>query len=175
MDSNFNINNVVKDMEVKAIIGSFDPKIPDITFITINEVFSTNKEGILNLIDGNEYQEITDDNMNQMKLYLSEQIQSYNINELEPLLLFALDSFSSINSNFNKQQQLGVFVHIASVINRNLENQKIPICLKKDMIMQNYSDAFKKVSALMKPIEEKFKIIISDDEMATIVSLILKI
>lgn len=175
MDSNFNINDVVKDMEVKAIIGSFDPKIPDITFITINEVFSTNKEGILNLIDGNEYQEITDDNMNQMKLYLSEQIQSYDINELEPLLLFALDSFSSINSNFNKQQQLGVFVHIASVINRNLENQKIPICLKKDMIMQNYSDAFKKVSALMKPIEEKFKIIISDDEMATIVSLILKI
>ena len=171
------LDSIVNRDNIQAIIGTVDPKLDGLNFIPIQNLFKVDQSKLFDLIDGEKIhdQYYTQEDLIQLKTYLKEQIHSYDIEKLDPLLNIVLEEFSKISDSFTSYHYLGVYVHIASVIDRNIRKDRIPVCLKKEVILTKYKEDFVRVSSALALIEKEFKIVISDDEMATIVSLVKQI
>ena len=66
-------------------------------------------------------------------------------------------------------------IHLACCIDR-LSGRGVPtVNPRKKMILEKYQSEFQKLLKVLKPIEKTFRIILNDDEMANILTIIYQI
>ncbi|MBR3840987.1 MAG: PRD domain-containing protein, partial [Erysipelotrichales bacterium] len=72
-------------------------------------------------------------------------------------------------------QALGIFVHIACLIERTLLGEPSKKHPNTDKILSTYEKDYRIISRAIKRLEKTFKIIIDDNELATLIMLLHKL
>jgi transcriptional regulatory protein LevR len=68
--------------------------------------------------------------------------------------------------------EAGLLIHISCCIDRLLAKQEVATNPRKAAILLQYDKEFKKLLKIVKPLEKTFHVIINDDEIANILTII---
>lgn len=162
-----------KTYEIHAFVGTYNPKLLGIPFISITKIFENKKENI-NRILMFEPMEATSFDYNDIYNYLEEQFKYTSISKLKTVMPDMLDKLATIYS-LCEDRQLGLFMHIACEIERILAGDKVTKNKDKNRILSAFEEDYRVISKIVRSVEKAFKIIFDEDEIATIIMIVKKI
>lgn len=162
---------LMKTGVITCVVGTFDPKLFSIPFISISEVFGTKKERLANLLSLEKGEKARLD-YDAMFEYLGEQLEHTNMTKLMKLLPEALESINREITDLSLDTEVGLLIHIACCIDRLAGKQGSPSNPRKKMILSKYEKEFYQLLKIVKPLEKAFRVILNDDEMANILTII---
>lgn len=165
---------LMKKGSIQCVVGTYDPKMFSLPFISVSDVFGTPKDRLPALLRLNrnikksiDYNAITD--------YLSGQLENVNMNKIKRMLPVFLCEINKEISDLSLDSEVGLFIHISCCIDRLTVSLPTPVNMRKDTIIKEYYPHYKKLLKLLKPLEKSFGIIFSDDETANILTIIFKL
>ncbi|MFV0392871.1 MAG: PRD domain-containing protein [Coprobacillaceae bacterium] len=169
------IKEIAEHHQIKSFVGTYDPNLFGIPFISIKEVFDYDTKKLDYLLDFNTTK-LENVDMEAVYTYLDDSLEYVDITKLKKLLPTLIEEIENINvDELNQDQKLGLFVHISCAINRLIGNGKTPVNIQKQKVFKKYERMINGLIKCMKPIEKAFHIIINDDEIANIVCIVKKI
>ena len=77
--------------------------------------------------------------------------------------------------SLSADQKVGLFVHIACLLENCKQGVCKQACKDADAILEDYPEDFKVVSKVLKPLEKAFKVIIDDNQVAAIIMILNKL
>ncbi|MCI5724070.1 MAG: PRD domain-containing protein [Erysipelotrichaceae bacterium] len=162
-----------KIYHIHCFVGTYDPKLLGIPFVSMTKVFENKPEDVDKILM---FEPIQSKQLDYAAVYgfLEEQFKCISIAKLKSVLPSIIDQFEIIYS-LNADQKVGLFVHIASLLENLKQGVRPSLDKKTDEILLKYSDDVKTVSKILKPLEKTFKVIIDDNQIATIIRIINKI
>lgn len=166
--------HIMKTNIIQCVVGTFDPKLFSISFISISEIFGTPKEKLPGLLQlrreekkGIDYEEVF--------RYLEEQLEYTNVEKLKKLLPQLILKINEKICELSLDSEVGLFIHISCCIDRMKGQLPSPQNVKRDVIISKYNGEFKILLKLVKPLEKTFDIIFNDDEISNILTIIYKL
>lgn len=166
-----NFSVLMRQGYISCVVGTFDPQLFSIPFIPISEVFGTKKENLPRLLkmEKEAKQKLDYDAMFE---YLDEQLEYTNISKLKKVLPNVLKNINHQVMELSLDTEAGLLVHMACLIDRMIGKQRGATNPRKVKILSKYEVEFKKLLKIMKEVEKTFHIIITDDEIANILTII---
>lgn len=159
---------------IQCVVGTFNPNLFSIPFLSVAEVFGTPKQHIPNLLNM-EKEAKSGIDYNAMYEYLEEQLEHVDIKKLNRVLPEVLENINQEIAPLSLDVEVGLMIHLACCIDR-LSGRGVPtVNPRKKMILEKYQSEFQKLLKVLKPIEKTFRIILNDDEMANILTIIYQI
>lgn len=162
-----------KTYRIHCFVGTYDPKMFGIPFIPIAKIFENSKSDLDRIIMFEPINSHTFD-YRQVYAFLEEQFHYVSIPKLKSILPDIIDEFSVIY-NLNEDQRGGLFMHLACLVERLLDGKSSAKNRDKNKILSVFEEDYQMVCRIIKPLEKIFKVIIDDDEIATIIMIIKKI
>lgn len=170
------LSEVKKIREIKdihAFVGAYNPKLFGIPFIPMSDILNVDPSKIDRILDFTmEYNSNID--YEPIYEYLNEQLEHISINKLKQIVPKVIEDIKKIEK-LSDDQEMGLFVHIACLINRLLGNERIPKNVHTHRYIMKYEVEFKELLKVFKRVEKRFKVVISDDEIAHILAIIKKL
>lgn len=157
------VQYIKKYYDVKAFIGTYDPKLFGIPFIPVSRVFEDKDFNLDYLAWGSPLTEDVD--FDQMLDYLHDEtmIDKEKLKEALPYCLEKLDERYGLNID----QKVGLFLHIGALISRVLNHGHLQANKHTDYYMKQKKEDVRIVKEALKKIEKNFNIIVPDDEVVT--------
>lgn len=162
-----------KTYRIHAFVGTYDPRLLGIPFISIGKIFENAKEDLDRILMFEPVQSKHFD-YNDVYKYLEEQLTYVSIPKLKTVLPNIIDDFSVVYS-LNEDQRIGLFMHLACLVERLLEGKSVNKIEDKKKVLSVFEEDYRAITKILSPLEKAFKIIIDDNEMATIIMIIKKI
>jgi len=166
-----NFRMLMKNGVIRCVVGTFDPQLFAIPFISISEVFGVKKESLPKLLSLEreaksriDYQAMFD--------YLGEQLIHTNMDKLKRILPETLREINTTLGELSLDTEAGLLIHISCLIDRLIGKEPTAGNPKKKLILTKYEKEFKVLLKIVKPLEKTFHIIINDDEIANILTMI---
>lgn len=156
--------------EIHAFVGTYNPKLFGIPFIPISEVFSAKTKELDQILL---FKPLNTNNVNydDVNLYLQEQLQYVPIHKLKKVLPEVIRELQELY-DLNEDQTIGLYMHVACMINQLLGGKVIPKNPNTQKIFEMNDQIFKEVMRIFKKIEKAFNIIIPDDGIAYVIEII---
>lgn len=167
------VMSLQKTYSIHCFVGTYDPKMFGIPFIPIAKVFEHPKSELDRIIMFEPVNSHTFD-YRQVYAFLQEQFKYVSIAKLKSVLPDIIDEFSLLY-NLNEDQRGGLFMHLSCLVERLLDGKSSAKNRDKNKILSVFEEDYQIVSKIIKPLEKTFKVIIDDDEIATIIMIIKKI
>ena len=164
---------IKKTFRVHCFVGTYDPKLFGIPFIPIKKVFECENKNLDRLLM---FEPIKSHKFDYATIYkhLEESFKYASIRKIKEIMPDIMDKFVTIYP-LDDDQQIGLFMHIACLIERLMEGQETSKIANYDKILSIFEDDYQIIQKILKPIEKSFKVIIDDNEIATIITMIKKI
>lgn len=162
-----------KIYRVHCFVGTYDPKLLGIPFISITKVFENKQNDIDKILMFEQVQSKCLD-YEAVYSFLEDQFKYISVSKLKSILPSIVDEFEEIYS-LNADQKTGLFVHIACLLENTKQGVHQSGEHNTDEILDQYPDDFKIVSKILKPLEKTFKLIIEDNHIATMIRILKKI
>lgn len=162
-----------KTYRIHAFVGTYDPRLLGIPFISIGKIFENAKEDLDRILMFEPVQSKHFD-YNDVYKYLEEQLKYVSIPKLKTVLPNIIDDFSLLYS-LNEDQRIGLFMHLACLVERLLEGKSVNKIEDKNKVLTVFEEDYKAIMKILTNLEKPFKIIIDDNEIATIIMIIKKI
>ena len=162
-----------KIYRIHCFVGTYDPKLLGIPFISMTKVFENKPEDLDKVLM---FEPIQSKQLDYSAVYslLEEQFTYISVPKLKSVLPSIVDQLEIIYS-LDADQKVGVFVHIACL----LENCKQGIRQTADPelvhVMNEYEEDFKTIAKILKPLEKTFKVVIDDNQIATLIMILNKL
>lgn len=156
---------------IRCVIGTFDPKLFSIPFISISEVFGTRKEHLPKLLSL-EKEAKTRIDYEAMFDYLDEQLVHTDMTKLKKVLPEVMREMNDTLGELTLDAEAGLLIHIACCIDRLQGKEPVAANPKKKAVLMKYEKEFRQLLKIVKPLERTFRIIINDDEIANILTII---
>jgi transcriptional regulatory protein LevR/transcriptional regulator with AAA-type ATPase domain len=162
-----------KTYNIHSFVGAYDPKLFGIPFISIQKVFESSKEDLDRILM---FEPVTSRSLDYTDVYkyLGEQFKYTSISKLKTVLPNIIDEFSLLYS-FTEDQRVGLFMHMACLVERLLDGKSVSNNTDRSKIISVFTEDYQTVVKVLKNLEKTFKIIIDDNEIATIIMIIKKI
>lgn len=162
-----------KTYHIHSFVGTYDPKLLGIPFIPIQKIFESPKEDLDRVLM---FEPLSSSslNYNDIYQYLEEQFKFTSISKLKAVLPEIIDKFSMLYS-LTEEQRVGLFMHLACLVERLLEGKPVNNNADKNKIISIFEEDYQAIVKILKTLEKTFKIIINDDEIANIIMIIKKI
>ena len=163
-----------KTYQVHAFVGTFDPKIMGIPFISIKDVFEQPKEHLDKLLM---FMPVAVNSYDYEKVYrfLEEQFVYTSIAKVKKVLPAILDEFN-FYYQLTEEQTIGLFVHIACLVERSLSREAVKKLSKEaEEVIEKFPEDYKHIRKIMRTVERSFKIIIDDIEVSTMIHMLRKL
>ncbi|MGL4990442.1 MAG: sigma 54-interacting transcriptional regulator [Sarcina sp.] len=161
------VNTLGNDKNIIAIVGTFNPEIFGIPFISISEVFKDPSLSSLN--------KLIDSNFNNPLLSIidaqKDKISSImSINIFEKFIIDLFDFIKSdLNIILNENTSLGLILHLICALDRLSNKKENPLtCSIKDLILDSYNKEFIMLENFLINYEEKLNIKFTTDEICFI-------
>lgn len=167
------ISTLKKTYNIHSFVGTYDPKLFGIPFISINKIFETSKGDLDRILMFHPVKSKLCD-YNNVYQYLEEQFKYTSISKLKTVLPGIIDEFSVLYS-LSEDQRIGLFMHLACLVERLLEGTAVGKNAYKDKIISIFEDEYNSTVKILKALEKTFKIIIDDNEIAMIIMIIKEI
>lgn len=162
-----------KTYNIHSFVGTYDPKLFGIPFIPIKKIFENPKEGIDRVLMF-EPLNSSSVNYNDIYIYLEEQFKYVSISKLKTVLPNIIDEFNMYYS-LTEDQKVGLFMHLACLVERLLEGKSVSNNVDKNKIIALFEEDYQVIIRILKTLEKTFKVILDNNEIATIIMIIKKI
>lgn len=165
------VSSIRKIYNIHSFVGTYDPKLLGIPFISIQQIFKsepTELDSILlfkpNNVNALNY-ELIYKNLEEQFIYTS-------IVKIKNVLPSVVNELSLIY-NLDSDRTIGLFVHLACLIERILSGEDIKqSAVSDEKLMTTYLEDYRIIGKSMKKIEKTFKIIINNKEISTILLMV---
>jgi transcriptional regulatory protein LevR len=165
---------IMQTSVVHCIIGTFDPELYSIPFVSISDVLAANKAELPSILQLKQIKKSKFD-FDEIYAYLEEQLEAVDINKLKHLLPIVIKEINEQITPMSLDTEIGLFIHISCCINRLIKKEKTQENIRKNEIIEQYGKQYRKLIKILKPIEKKFEIIITEDSIANMLIIINKI
>lgn len=167
------VQSLQMSYNIHTFVGTYDPKLLGIPFIPITKIFENSKKDIDKVL---RFEPIQANlfNYSAVYSYLEEQFKYTSIPKLKEILPEIVDEIS-VYYNLEHDLRVGLFMHLACLIERLLKGESVAKNKEKNKILTIFEEDYKVISKIIKKLEKAFKIIIDDNELATIIMIIKKI
>ena len=170
---------IKKVMEIKKIytihcfVGTYNPNLLGIPYISINKVFENRAEDIDRILM---FEPLQSKCMGYSGIYsfLEEQFKFISVSKLKSILPSIVDQLDVVYS-LNSEQKIGLFIHIACLLEKCKEGIHFALGKEERQLIDLYEDDYKTISKIIKPLEKNFKVIIDDSQIACIIRIVNKI
>lgn len=162
-----------RSYKIHAFVGTYDPKLFGIPFISIGKIFEHTTQQLDRLLNF-EPVNTTYHDYTEIYRYLEEQFKYVSIAKLKSVLPPIIDHLNSIYV-LNEDQQIGLFMHIACLIERLMDGGSVIKNNEVAKIIHVFEEDYSEIAGVMKKIERSFKVIVDDNEIATIIMIIKKL
>lgn len=167
------ILSLQKTYNIHSFVGTYDPKLFGIPFISIEKIFESSKEDLDRILM---FEPINSHSVdyNDVYQYLGEQFKYTSISKLKTVLPGIIDELSILYS-FTEDQRVGLFMHLACLVERLLDGKTVSNNTERSKIISVFKEDYQVIVRILKTLEKTFKIIIDDNEIATIIMIIKKV
>lgn len=162
-----------KTGSIHAFVGTYDPKLLGIPFIPIGKIFENKKEDLDRILMF-EPLHVKAVDYDEVYKHLEQTLTYTSLPKLKSVLPNIMDEFALIY-NLNGDQQTGLFIHLATLIERSLAKEKLPYSEENIRLTRQFDEDYKFIAKLLKPLEKAFKIIVDDNEIATVLRIVKKV
>ncbi|AZZ61249.1 PRD domain-containing protein [Oenococcus sp. UCMA 16435] len=162
-----------KIYHISAFVGTYDPKLFGIPFISINKIFENSKMDLDSVLT---FKPILSryEAYEQIYEYFKQQFKYTSVSELKIVLPEVMDQLC-LSYQLTEDQRIGLFVHLGCLIERTLSGKELGHNMNQKKINLMFKNDYHLITRIMKKIEKKFTIIINDDEIATMIMIIKKL
>lgn len=167
------VMSLKKAYSIHAFVGTYNPKLLGIPFISISKLLEANPENIDHILL---FEPLTLPYMNYAKVYehLEDQFKYVSISKLKSILPQVVDELA-LTYSLDNNQTLGLFIHLACAIERILSGKNIEKNPNAEKLIAALDEDYRTISKIVKNLEKTFKIIIDDNEIATLMMIAKKI
>ncbi|MCR3760888.1 sigma 54-interacting transcriptional regulator [Clostridium felsineum] len=177
-DMNFKINKIAEEKNILCIVGTVNPEIYGIPYISVSELFRDNKYNKIQLLvnsvtANNKKVDVSDEVVISMLDNLKEDITAYDFNRYESLILIFIKNIERrLNITLEGDKKIGLAFHIACGIEKLKMGEELKENKNSDKLIEKYKDEIKIISEEMVLIEEDFKVKFSLGQAIYIIILI---
>lgn len=165
---------VMENGIIQCLVGPVDPNMMDLPFVPLTDLFGASTDKVPSVIRLKK-QERSRIDFAEVYRYLEEHLKYTDMDKLKVLLPVAITQINAEITELGLDTEIGLFLHIACSINRMLGKESQPKNMNRDAIIKANNADYKGLRRALKPLETGFDVIFSDDEMATMISIIRKI
>ena len=158
---------------ILCIIGTYDPDILAIPFLSAADVLAVPVERLPELLRTQRMEKAEVD-FDEMFRCLGDHLEYVDIGRLKEALMELAEQIEG-KYPMSLDTKTGLVMHIACAVNRiagrgvSIENPH------REEIVQKYHGVYRDLRKYVAPVERKFHMIFSDDEMANIISILMQI
>jgi|GEM_PF-1041546 len=185
------IQKISKTSNIIAIVGTYNPGINNIPFVSIEKMLINNNYSELKQIvfeafsnevkpldfETERHPTITnDDPIKNVHDYLEKEISTYNYRQIKPILDNLITHWESFfQTKYSSDKKIGLIVHIASAL-ENLINQNRNIEIKNaDQYFQTYQTETGEIKNSLELLETALEITIPDTETICLLIILLEL
>ena len=165
------VTSIRKTKTVLAFVGTYDPKLFGIPFISIQEVFECPRENIDLLLERRPIPQA--DPEEQMYDHLEEDLKAIPKGKLREVMPEVIQSFDEAYG-LNEDQRIGLAMHLACMVDRLVEHKPVSKNRNAERILRGNAAECQAIARLLKKLEKKFAVIIPDDELANVFEILQK-
>lgn len=168
-----NVQKLCKIYNICAFIGTYNPNLFGIPFISITRVFENSHENldkVLSFIPIHAKVSIYD----KIYDYYETELKYVSVDDLKETMPQVMDMLS-IQYQLNEDQQIGVLTHIVGIIENALAGKKRENVAISDSEFQRLKYDFSFLEKALHPLEKKFDFIFNDSDLYTITAILKKL
>ena len=167
-----NINNYRKNGEILCVVGTYDPGLYDIPFISVGKLFNTpvDKLDLLLTVEPIHDEELID--YKALYEYLDKQLEYVNIYKIKNTIHKTIKKMTKKTRILGADEEMGLFLHIACLINRIKSGSELPINIHRDALLSKNKRTYNDIKDIIVDLEEDAEVVIGDDEIATIIEIL---
>lgn len=166
------VDKIRQDYNIQSCVGTYNPNLYNIPFINISDVFSIRSED-LDLILQFKKPNYTNSDYEMMCDYLVESCNNLKEDDIKNTIFPFVSKVKEIY-RLDAAVETGLIMHVAALVEHILAGNRIKVDIEPQMY-ELYEDDYKTIRKLIKELEKKWKIIISDDDVMLIVKIIRKV
>lgn len=166
------LNYYSRTGEIQCIVGTYDPKVYDVPYISIAQLFNTpaDKLDLLLAVNYNTQQE--EFNYKELYDYLDEQLERTDIHKIKQTIHQTIRQMKKKIRNVDHGEEVGLFVHIACAIERIKTDSEPYINASKDKIISKHKRMYNDLKDILEDLEVDAEVAFTDDEIATIMEIL---
>lgn len=159
-----------KIYQIHAFVGATDPQLFGIPYISIAKIFEHSRRQLDAVLS---FKPVHSEHFayEQIYAYFREQFRFTNVAKLKELMPDLMDTLVT-NYELNEDQRIGLFVHLGSLVERTLSGSPATVDARTATLTHQYPDDYKLLRRTLKPLEKQFKFFITDDEIATVLTVV---
>lgn len=167
------VQKLRKIYHIRAFIGTYNPKLFGIPFISIEKIFENKHQDldkVLSFLPVNANAKLFD----QIYDYYQKELKYTSVAKLKEIMPQVMEQLDD-QYQLTKDQQVGVFTHIVGIIENirsGKKRQNIEIDERK---LEDLNQDIKYLSRCLKPIEKGFDIVFNISDLYTIVAILKKL
>lgn len=169
------VNRLKENHDIRCVIGTYDPGLHGIPFISVVKLFETpvDKLDILLTMPESDHTPV---NYEMIFSYLSNQLPALDTRKLRKYLPRALTQIKRTSpEGLTQDQELGLFLHIACAIERLQAGGPLPEKGNRQGIISRNKRLYNDLREILAELEQAFEVHFSDDEVAYIIAIVKKL
>lgn len=166
------LNLYRKNRELLCIVGTYNPHIHGIPYISVAQLFDTPADKLEMLLALENSSEIPDFDYKELYDYLEEQLEYVSIHKVRKQIHKAIRMMKKKIRNVDAGEEVGLFMHIACALDRIASGGKLPVNVRKDNLISRHKKMYNDLQDILKPLEQETGIHFEDDEIATIMDIL---
>ena len=180
-DMHIRVKRILKEKNIIAIIGTVNPELHAIPFVSASELFLdkdfTKLKSIINVRkDISSNRQSIEEICNKIIENFKDDIKLYDLNTFRDILVDSLKRIKEVYSiEMDLDTLVGLSMHMVCALERILGREEGVTFSRKESFKTLYAKDLEKLKYLLRNIEEKFEIIINEDELCYIYSLIKRV
>lgn len=166
------VNKLMKEHEILCVIGTYDPKLYGIAYISIAQLFETPVDKLEMLLALTDLEPIYDVDYDTIYEYIKEQLPDLDIPKLRRLLPKVLSAIKKTVGELTEAQELGLFMHIACSVSRLERQEQIPSMANQEQTIMKHKRLYNQLQEIMSSLEMAFHIHYDTAEYASLIRII---
>ena len=158
---------------IHAFVGTYDPKLLGIPFIPATRLLDVEPEKVDRVLMFEPVRMPAVD-YSRMYEYLQEQLKFTSVAKLKRVLPDVVDELA-VMYDLDSDRMQGLFIHLACVVERILSGGQPARNPQTKQIVESLAEDYRLVCRTLRRLEKPFKIIIDDNEIATLIMILKKI
>ncbi len=157
------INKLSKETKIIALVGSFNPDLYNIPFVSVSELFEDDKLGRLReVVDKAETNTI----YNRVFAAMENELDDVDMEDYQRIFNDFIDQLQEKMQIIVKPEiVVGLIMHLACAIRRIKLNEPGPSCFSKDDLMSKFSYEFGLIRLSIENLENFYHIHFTEDEI----------
>lgn len=166
------VNRLRQEQEILYVIGTYNPQLYGIPFISITKLFDTPVDKLDVLLAISNIEMLAQVDYDAIYAYLSEQLEGLDIKKLRHNLPKTIAKIKKAARGLSQDQELGLFMHISCAIHWMQKKGKMPLTMNRDTLINRNKRLYHDLKNILQILEKLFDILFSDDELACIIAII---